>query len=169
MAQELEKLSAREKDCLRLVLTTDAHKQIAFQLGISTNTVDGHLKSAMRKLGVSSSVRAARMLAAHEDAAAPPQSWGDHPPPLPGVDHAALPGSSTAEARPRGTVWGSMRRWLRLPARRAFGGDNDLTVAQRFQESFQAMLFAIFAIGVLVSALSGLGIMIHAFFHNSNR
>ena len=159
----LDSLTPREKDCLRLVLSTDAHKQIAHQLGISTNTVDGYLKSAIRKLGVSSSVRAAQMLAAHEAGGTLPQSWGDHAQPLPPPDAAGLADRSAAAGQSRS---GLLRRWLRMPAQRAGGSGNDLTIPERLRESLQGALFAIFAVGVLVAALSGLGIVAHDLFAN---
>lgn len=160
----IESLSPRERDCLRLVLSTDAHKQIAHQLGISTNTVDGYLKSAIRKLGVSSSVRAAQILAAHEGGAPLPQSWGDHATPLPADEQPDLTMPSATAPQP--PTPGASSRWLRLPARRAGRSGNDLTARQRLRESFQAMFISIASIGVLVAALTGLGILAHSWFGN---
>jgi DNA-binding CsgD family transcriptional regulator len=163
----LGSLTPREKDCLRHVLTTGSHKQIAHVLGLSTHTVDGYLKSAIRKLSVNSSVQAAQMLTAYEAGRHTPQFWGDQSSPLPPTDPGPVtirPAGGTgplSTSIPAGFV-AMLRRWLRLPAGRISGGQNDLTTRQRFRESFQAMLFAIFAIGVLVTALSGLTMVAHA-------
>jgi DNA-binding CsgD family transcriptional regulator len=54
-------LTARERDCLRALLSHGSSKGAADQLGISPGTVDQHLKSARRKLGVSDSWTAARL------------------------------------------------------------------------------------------------------------
>ena len=62
----LDLLTAREKDCLRLVLHPMRAKEIARATGLSVHTVNDHLRSARRKLGTSDSVTAAQMLRAHE-------------------------------------------------------------------------------------------------------
>lgn len=58
----LETLSERERQCLRLVFERLRPKEIGRELGISHHTVNGHLQQAMRKLGASSSIEAARQL-----------------------------------------------------------------------------------------------------------
>ncbi|MBQ1496735.1 MAG: helix-turn-helix transcriptional regulator [Sphingomonas sp.] len=62
----IDQLTARERDCLRLVARGMSSKEIALTLGLSPLTVDGYLKEAARTLGVSSRREAARILAAHE-------------------------------------------------------------------------------------------------------
>ncbi len=52
-------LSAREQDVLRLLSRGQTNKEIAETLEISENTVKAHLKSVLRKLGVSNRVEAA--------------------------------------------------------------------------------------------------------------
>ncbi|WP_164096634.1 helix-turn-helix domain-containing protein, partial [Serratia marcescens] len=74
-------LTARERDCLRLVARGMSSKEIALALGLSPLTVDGYLKEAVRTLGVSSRREAARILAAHEQLSVqagetPPQNLG---------------------------------------------------------------------------------------------
>ncbi len=61
-----DKLTARERECLRLVLTLQESKRIAPELGLTAGTVDQYLKSAARKLGVSGRREAADLLRAHE-------------------------------------------------------------------------------------------------------
>ncbi|HMJ93089.1 MAG TPA: helix-turn-helix transcriptional regulator [Allosphingosinicella sp.] len=55
-----------QRDCLRMVLQHKSSKEIARDLGISPHTVDQRLKQAMRHLGASSRVEAAKRLAALE-------------------------------------------------------------------------------------------------------
>jgi DNA-binding CsgD family transcriptional regulator len=161
----LSKLTERERDCLRLVLTTDNQKEIARRLRIAPNTVYGHLKSAMRKLEVSSSVRAAQMLRDHEAVSSPPQFGGDQPltlsdPPASRID--LTPSNSGRGPQGGGNrdraaaLVGWLRHLLRMPAERQAGRGNDLTIGQRFRDSVQVMLLAVFAIGAMASGLYGI-------------
>src|SRR3954471_11168595 len=56
-----ETLTERERQCLRLVFERLRPKEIGRELGISHHTVNGHLQQAMRKLGATSSLEAARL------------------------------------------------------------------------------------------------------------
>jgi DNA-binding NarL/FixJ family response regulator len=49
-----ESLSEREREILQLLTEGEDNKKIAGSLGISINTVEKHLKSIYKKLGVSS-------------------------------------------------------------------------------------------------------------------
>lgn len=62
----IDRLSDREKECLRLLLAPMRPKDIAHALNLSVHTVNGHLKQARRKLGATDSLSAARMLRAAE-------------------------------------------------------------------------------------------------------
>lgn len=64
--EAITKLTARQRDCLRLVLQHMQSKEIGRQLGISPMTVDNHFRSAIQTLGVSNRLEAARLLEAHE-------------------------------------------------------------------------------------------------------
>ncbi len=66
MTGELDKLTDRERQCLRLVHQGFESKEIASRLGISTDRVNKLNGSAMRKLGVSRRAIAARLLLANE-------------------------------------------------------------------------------------------------------
>ena len=59
-------LTARERECLRLVANGRSSKEIAASLGISPHTVDLHVKRAIKALGAASRRDAARMLESHE-------------------------------------------------------------------------------------------------------
>ena len=58
MASDVE-LSDREKEILKLVATGVSNKEIAYQLGISPNTVKVHLRNVFTKIGaiINSSVQ----------------------------------------------------------------------------------------------------------------
>ena len=58
MASEVE-LSDREIEILKLVATGVSNKEIAYQLGISPNTVKVHLRNVFTKIGASSRTEAA--------------------------------------------------------------------------------------------------------------
>ncbi|WP_341208465.1 EF-hand domain-containing protein [uncultured Sphingomonas sp.] len=62
----LARLTESEKECLRRRLLPQTAKEMALDLGISPHAVEKRLKMARAKLGVSSSLDAARLLAASE-------------------------------------------------------------------------------------------------------
>lgn len=62
----LERLSEREKDCLRRFLRHQTAKEMALEIGISHHAVEKRLKMARTKLGVATSLEAARLLGASE-------------------------------------------------------------------------------------------------------
>jgi DNA-binding CsgD family transcriptional regulator len=63
MREGLKTLSGREKETLRLLLGGHDAKSIARELGLSVHTINERLREARRKMGVSSSREAARLLA----------------------------------------------------------------------------------------------------------
>lgn len=69
----LDRLTARERETLRLVSVHMTSKEIARRLGISPKTVDRHLANAIRKLEVSSRWAATRLLIE----ASLPSSWDE--------------------------------------------------------------------------------------------
>lgn len=71
---DLQKLTPRQKEILRLLLAGFDAKSIARELDISVHTVTEHLREARRHLGVSNSREAARMLGQAE--AGPPKNMG---------------------------------------------------------------------------------------------
>jgi DNA-binding CsgD family transcriptional regulator len=68
----LDRLTEKQRECLRLVYAHMSSKEIAQKLGVEPGTVDQYVKAAMRILGVGERRTAARMLAEHEGAAALP-------------------------------------------------------------------------------------------------
>jgi DNA-binding CsgD family transcriptional regulator len=66
MSEGIGALSEREKETLRFLLVGHDAKSIALELGLSVHTVNERLRDARRKLGLSSSREAARVLAEAE-------------------------------------------------------------------------------------------------------
>jgi DNA-binding CsgD family transcriptional regulator len=64
--EAINKLTTRQRDCLRLVLHHKQSKEIGRELGISPMTVDNHFRSAIQTLGVSSRLEAALLLDSYE-------------------------------------------------------------------------------------------------------
>lgn len=58
VTSQLQSLTAREREVLRLVSTGEATRSIASRLGISYTTVRTHIRSLGRKLGVHSKIEA---------------------------------------------------------------------------------------------------------------
>ncbi len=58
-------LTSREVEILRLVASGLTNRQLAEQLGVSTRTVDAHLRSVYAKLGVKSRSAATRYAVEH--------------------------------------------------------------------------------------------------------
>ncbi|ENZ80757.1 hypothetical protein OR37_03337 [Caulobacter vibrioides OR37] len=59
---DLDRLTERERECLRLVDRHMSSKEIARELGLSKHTVDWHLDKARRRLGAADRYDAARRL-----------------------------------------------------------------------------------------------------------
>ena len=66
MQAALARLTDNEKECLRRRLQQQTAKEMALDLGVSPHAVEKRLKMARAKLGLSSSLEAARLLAASE-------------------------------------------------------------------------------------------------------
>ncbi|KEO91597.1 hypothetical protein EH31_02700 [Erythrobacter longus] len=78
MAQEIGDLTEKEKEALRLLVEGHDAKSSANLLGLSVHTVNDRLRNARRKLGVSSSREAARILRDAEGET--PQTIPQNPP-----------------------------------------------------------------------------------------
>ncbi|MEM6584629.1 MAG: sigma factor-like helix-turn-helix DNA-binding protein [Pseudomonadota bacterium] len=60
-----ECLTARERECLRMVLDHRTAKEMALEVGVSHHAVEKRLKRAREKLGAATSLEAARWYAGH--------------------------------------------------------------------------------------------------------
>ena len=76
MNDGFQALTEREKETLRLLLGGHDAKSIARELGLSVHTINERLREARRKIGVSSSREAARLLGEAEQRT--PNSLGDN-------------------------------------------------------------------------------------------
>lgn len=92
----LARLTDNEKECLRRRLRQQSAKEMALELGVSPHAVEKRLKMARTKLGLSSSLEAARLLAASEEY----QRTGSHASDLPVV------ASASDGRRHRQLMWG---------------------------------------------------------------
>jgi len=64
--ERVERLSERQRECLRLVYQRFTSKEIGLKLGVAPDTVDQHIKRAMRTLGTGSRAEAARLVFVHD-------------------------------------------------------------------------------------------------------
>jgi len=122
-----ERLSERQKDCLRLVARGYTSKEIGRQIGISPATVDNHVRAALDNLRVESRAEAARILTAAEA----DQPLTSQPQPL-----VRLPSDAAVE-----DVSGLSRRWWQRIVPPLGGSRNSLGA--------EAKLFAILRVAVL--------------------
>lgn len=60
-----DRLTSREVDVLKLVATGLTNREIAERLGLSSRTVDAHLRSVFAKIGVGSRSAATRYAVEH--------------------------------------------------------------------------------------------------------
>jgi DNA-binding CsgD family transcriptional regulator len=96
-SDRIERLTDKQRACLRLVYAHMSSKEIAPRLGVEPGTVDQYVKAAMRILGVSERRAAARMLAEHE--AIPAQPLVYQPLDLDAPAETLMFGASTEERR----------------------------------------------------------------------
>lgn len=88
VSERYASLTPRELQCLRLVADLRDTQQIAFELGLSPNTVDSYIRDAVAKLGAANRRQAAALV---RDWAAdtPPEKIGSEIPRVEGVAGAA--------------------------------------------------------------------------------
>ena len=104
MKEDVESLSDRERETLRLLGRGHDAKSIASALDLSVHTVNERLRDVRRKLGVSSSREAARLLLAHEAASEPPKNAGYKE-----IGVAAARGESAYSFRTQSSATGAKR------------------------------------------------------------
>jgi DNA-binding CsgD family transcriptional regulator len=79
MTDGLEALTEKEKQTLRLIVRGHDAKSVARALDLSVHTINERLRDARRKMAVSSSREAARMLLAAEGGDVTSETFGDTP------------------------------------------------------------------------------------------
>ncbi len=172
--KRLARLTEQQRICLRHVYAHRTSKEIAPLLGIEPNTVDQHIKAAMRILDVTDRRTAACMLAEYEqalptrplvyqplDVAIPPDPVTFAPSIGSGGQQGRFSGETLRESQ---AVFNAMPApWIRefRPSLPIWGGrPNDLNWAHRLGWIFGLMLLIALTFGVFlagVEALSRLG------------
>ena len=167
----IERLTDKQRICLRFVYAHMSSKEIAPRLGVEPNTVDQYIKAAMRILGVSDRRAAARMLAEYDAAYCQPLVY--QPLDIAAAPQPAILAPST-EGRREAAFGGAMRDQqavfevfptpsldsLKLPLPIRGGNPSDLTTTKRLGWIFSLILLIALAFGFFVTgfeALSRLG------------
>lgn len=135
-----ESLSPQQRECLRMVWQQHSSKEIALQLGISKNTVDGYIAEAVNRLGARDRRHAARLCFGVR----PPDLMGGDPPRVDQatISDAGLVGGTSNPSEP----W---RRWL--PFRT--GAHNDLHPLARLLWIFVIAALGAIGFGALASGV----------------
>lgn len=141
----VERLTERERDCLRRVARGRSSKEIGAELGISHHTVDLYIKRAIKTLGTTDRRGAARIFEASEGDARRHQRLDTQSPAL-------------AEPPPVRSILPPVRKetvsGIRVPFLRQGRRDNDLTKVQRL---LWIPLLALLFLFVIANFFNGLG------------
>jgi DNA-binding CsgD family transcriptional regulator len=114
--QRVERLTAGQLDCLKLVDQHLSSKEIAAELGISSHTVDQRIRQALHILGVERRAQAARLVSRHSG----PYQRLIHQ--SPHVEPTAAEGQSV----------GAVRQQIRHADRAGKAGDPGFNTEQKF-------------------------------------
>ena len=131
-----DRLTPRQRDCLRGSAALKSAKRIGNDLGISESTVYGHLDGATKVLGAPDRTTAALWLQAHERLGPP-----GHPQNPSGQPSRVAPTEPAAAGKQASAASGS----LRLPFRAKGSAYNDLSPLQRL--AWIPLLALAFAVG----------------------
>ena len=141
----VDRLSPRQRECLRLVYQRKSTKEIAVALGIAPGTVSTYLTEAVQLLGARNRRHACELLAAHE---------GAPPPEIAGPPNQGVSASPPAAAIPDRDSTSPLRSMLPFRIKGAAGNDLDLVTRLMW-----IVLLAI-AIAIAFGMLSvGLGVV----------
>ncbi|WP_447726025.1 LuxR C-terminal-related transcriptional regulator [Sphingomonas koreensis] len=138
-----ERLTERQKDCLRLVAQGYTSKEIGRKIGISPATVDNHVRAALDTLQVESRAEAARLLTAAET----DQPLTSQPQPLAGtLSDAAVDVAS-----------GPARRWWQRLVPPMGGSLNNLAAEAKI---FAVLRIAVLGFSVLMILTIGIAVLL---------
>lgn len=141
----LDQLTENQKACLRLLWQERMTiAQVGYRLGIAEDTVDQRLRGARRRLGVTSSMDAARLLAEHENVSGLPDMSPSSVYPSSDIPSEPVAAPPPGHRSNTGASW----HW---PLPRWNGEENDLGVGQRV---FWSFTLAALAIITMVMAMS---------------
>ncbi|MEO7786676.1 MAG: helix-turn-helix transcriptional regulator [Sphingomicrobium sp.] len=166
----VDKLNARQLDCLRLVAQNLSSKEIAAELGISPHTVDQRVRQALQILGVERRAQAARMVLTE----AGPYQRLIHQPPyiaaVPPADHQGPAISHQIRHADRAEGAGEngllteqsslLRSPLVLPFATRSHPRNEMSVGLRLMWIFIIAIGATFSAGMYLAGLESLSRMI---------
>lgn len=167
----LNKLTAAQKSCLRLVFRQMSSKDIAKELGTSPHTIDNHIKTAIQKLSVSNRREAALFLAeaegltARRELASQSPELGNTSPMLassPWPAEGSLAGGSNRITRDgrfetdTGQHAVVSNSGFRLPFPRQWGEENDLSAAQKILWVFILGIAMCIGLGAVVATIEAL-------------
>ena len=136
----VERLSDRQRECLRLVYQRFTSKEIGLKLEVAPDTVDQHIKRAMRTLGTGSRAEAARLVFVHDQGDT--QLLGTQ------SETIALASSNAAQAVQDEGSLGHFKRFFVLPP---IGGPHEhLTAGNTLRLIAQLALFLGVATAIVV-------------------
>lgn len=142
----VEKLTDRQKDCLRLVAQGFTSKEIGRLLDLSPSTVDNHVTSAVQSLGAANRGAAARALAEIELG----QKLPRQPQTLAQAEQSAILTADAEGSSFSQTLW----QLLNLPP--VGGKRNDLDGTSRTLRILQVAVLALASVIALTILVSGL-------------
>jgi DNA-binding CsgD family transcriptional regulator len=168
----LARLTEQQRACLRYVFAHLTSKEIAPHLGIAPNSVDQHIKAAMRTLGTSDRRAAARMLAEYEGAAGRQPLVYQMPELASHDDPATMAASVESGRRQHGVAMREEQaafeasaafnsRGFMLPLPIRGGKPSDLSSLRRLMWIIVLMLVIAFAFGVFLAGLEALSRLTH--------
>jgi DNA-binding CsgD family transcriptional regulator len=165
--QRVDRLTAGQLDCLRLVDQHLSSKEIASELNISPHTVDQRIRQALQILGVERRTQAARLVARHSG---PYQRLIHQSPHIEGLGEPGHPGAAVGhqirhadraggignagfltEQRPA-----SFRSLLQLPFATRSHPRNEMSVGQRLFWIAGIAIGAAFSAGMYLAGLESL-------------
>jgi DNA-binding CsgD family transcriptional regulator len=167
IAQRVERLSAGQLDCLRLVDQHLSSKEIATELNISPHTVDQRIRQALAILGVERRTQAARLVAQHSG---PYQRLIHQSPYIEGPSKPSHPEAAASiqirHADRAGGIGGagflteqrpvSFRSSLQLPFATRSNPRNEMSVGQRLFWIAAIAIGAAFSAGMYLAGLESL-------------
>jgi DNA-binding CsgD family transcriptional regulator len=168
--KRLARLTEQQRICLRYVYAHRTSKEIAPLMGIEPNSVDQHIKAAMRTLDVTDRRAAACMLAEYEqalaarplvyqplDVAIPPDPVTFVPPSGSGRQQGGFSGETLRENQAAfGTLPATWSREFQPPLPIWGGRPNDLNWLQRLGWIFAITLVVALSFGVFLAGLEAL-------------
>jgi DNA-binding CsgD family transcriptional regulator len=167
MAQRVERLTAAQLDCLRLVDQHMNSKEIAAELGISPHTVDQRVRQSLQILGVERRTQAARIVAQycgpyqrliHQSSYIETRNEGGHPDAA--VSHQIRHAGRAGEAGRPGFLTeqrpASFRSSLQPPFATRSNPRNEMSVGQRLFWIVAIAIGAAFSAGMYLAGLESL-------------